>query len=277
MTGPQPAAPQHSLQPGRLLVGTSGFSYPDWTPRFYPAGTRPADRLAVYASRFPALELNATFRRRPTESAIAGWLRATPPDFRFAVKAQRGSAFRALSGSPEESVAWLTEPLPAFGERLGAVLFRVPAEIRRDGPRVSRDPGLADARLGALLAAWPPSIPLVIEFQDPSWHVDETFAAMRAASAVLCTTDLPPEGDEGAEGATESEPPFIRRTGPFLYLRLRRDDYDAVALDAWAARIEPFLAAGDDVFVFFRHDPVGRAAELALSFGSRYGFPRIEP
>lgn len=266
---------------GRLLVGTSGFSYPDWTPRFYPPGTRPADRLASYAARLPALELNATFRRRPTASVIAGWVRATPPDFRFAVKAQRGSAIRALSGSPDESVAWLTEPLGAFGERLGAVLFRVPAEIRRDGPWVSGDTRLADDRLAALLAAWPPSIPLVVELQDPSWHVDETFGAMRAAGVTLCMTDLPPEGDEGAAGpgtdrsgdlTTESDPPFIRRTGSFLYLRLRRHDYDAAALDAWAARVEPFLAAGDDVFVFFRHDPVGRAAELALEMLAR--FPR---
>jgi uncharacterized protein YecE (DUF72 family) len=227
------------------------------------------------------LELNATFRRRPTASAIAGWLRATPPDFRFAVKAQRGSAFRALAGSPEESVAWLTEPLGAFGERLGAVLYRVPAEIRRDGAWVSGDSALADARLAACLTAWPREIPLVVELQDPSWHVDETFAALRANGAVLCTTDLPPEGDEGAgarAGATDPEPPFIRRTGSFLYLRLRRHDYDAAALAAWAARIEPFLAAGDNVYVFFRHDPVGRAAELAIEFLRRpAGLPRSEP
>ena len=168
------------------------------------------------------------------------------------------------------------------------MLFRIPAEIRRDGPWVSGDPPVADARLAALLAAWPRHIPLVVELQDPSWHVDETFAALRAAGATLCTTEVPPEGDEGAggEGAGgegdggeaarhdpdsrgDPEPPFIRRTGSFLYLRLRRHDYDAVALDAWAGRIEPFLAAGDDVYVFFRHDPVGRAAELALELRSR--------
>lgn len=202
-------------------------------------------------------------------------MRATPPDFRFSVKAQRGSAFRALSGSPKESIAWLTEPLGDFGQRLGAVLFRVPAEVRRDGPWVSGDPATADARLAAFLAAWPRSVPLVVELQDPSWHVDETFAALRAAGATLCTTELPPEGDEGAGGAAgraggEPEPPFIRRTGSFLYLRLRRHDYDSAALDAWAARIEPFLAAGDDVYVFFRHDPVGRAAELALEMLARF-------
>jgi uncharacterized protein YecE (DUF72 family) len=204
------------------------------------------------------------------------------------VKAQRGSAVRALFGSPEESVAWLTEPLPAFGPRLGTVLFRVPAEIRRDGPWVGGDPSIADARLKALLAAWPSAIPLVVELQDPSWHVDETFAAMREAGATLCITELPPEGDEGAtptDAATTAgspgadpvaganrEPPIVRRTGSFLYLRLRLHDYDATALDAWCARIEPFLAAGDDVYVFFRHDAVGRAAELALEMRTR--FPR---
>jgi uncharacterized protein YecE (DUF72 family) len=278
---------------GRLLVGTSGFSYPDWAPRFYPEGTRPADRLAAYAARLPAVELNATFRRRPTASAIQGWVRATPPEFRFAVKAQRSSAIRALFGDPVESVGWLTEPLPEFGERLGAVLFRVPAEVRRDGPWVGGDVAAADARLAALLAAWPRSIPLVVELQDRGWHVDETFAAMRAASAVLCITELPPEGDEGATpeladrspaqgavaagtasgaaagGGPSPEPPIVRRTGSFIYLRLRRHDYSPEEVSAWAQRIEPFLAAGDDVYAFFRHDPVGRAGELALELKRR--------
>ena len=280
---------------GRLLAGTSGVSYPDWIPRFYPPGTRGGGLLAASAARLPAVELNATFRRRPTPSAIRGWVAATPPSFRFVVKAQRSSAIRGLFGAPEETVAWLTEPLGAFGERLGAVLYRVPAEVRRDGPWVGGDASVADARLRALLGAWPRSIPLVMEFQDPTWHVDETFSALREAGVVLCVTELPPEGDEGAGGGAragaeagtepepepepkrepkrepepEPEPPMIRRTGPFLYLRLRRHHYDAAALDAWAARLEPFIAAGDDVFIFFRHDAVGRAGELALELLGR--------
>lgn len=277
---------------GRLLAGTSGFSYADWIPRFYPPGTRGSGLLAAYASRLPAVELNATFRRRPTVSAIRGWVAATPPEFRFAVKAQRSSAIRGLFGSPEETVAWLTEPLGEFGQRLGAVLYRIPAEIRRDGPWVEGDVAVADARVQALLAAWPAAIPLVLEFQDRSWHVDETFAALRAAGAVLCVTELPPEGDEGAAGSggertgdedlaagdggdhgaeasSDAEPPIVRRTGRFLYLRLRRHGYGAAELDAWAARLEPFLSAGDDVYVFFRHDAVGRAGELALELRQR--------
>ena len=231
--------------PGRLLAGTSGFAYRDWAPRFYPAGLPERDLLRSYAGRLPACELNNTFYRSPTEAAIDGWLAATPPTFRFAVKAQRGGSLRALSVDPTASVPWLTDPLRRFGDRLGSVLFRVPQEIERD-----------DVRLAALLERWPADIPLTLEFQHPSWHVDETFAAMTRIGAVLCATDL----DELAE------PPMIRRTGRFLYLRLRRTSYDEAALAGWAARIEPFLAAGDDAFVFFRHDADGESALRAIRF-----------
>ena len=156
---------------------------------------------------------------------------------------------RAFLMTPAESVPWLTESLPAFGERLGAVLFHIPNNVRRPAD------GTADPRLSALLAAWPPAIPLAMEFQHPSWHVDETFHALRARDAALVTTELP----------EDEAPPDIRVTGPFLYLRLRRHDYDDAEIRAWAGRVQPFLATGRDVYAFFRHDETGRATELAAS------------
>jgi uncharacterized protein YecE (DUF72 family) len=63
----------------------------------------------------------------------------------------------------------------------------------------------------------------------------------------------------------------MRRTAPHLYLRLRRHDYSPAELAAWRDRLEPFLAAGDDAYVFFRHDEVGRGAELALEFRALLG------
>jgi uncharacterized protein YecE (DUF72 family) len=232
---------------GRLLVGTSGFAYPDWAPRFYPAGGKGDALLPYYASRFPAVELNNTFYQRPSAEKIASWVAATPPEFRFVVKAQRGASMRALTTSPEESATWLTEGLGRFGERLGAVLFRVPHNIHR-----KPDEGSDDA-LRRLLAAWPARIPFVAEFQHVSWHVDETYAALRAAGASLCATDLP----------EDEEAPTIRSYGRLIYLRLRRHDYAPDEISAWAARIEPFLDDGLDVFAFFRHDETGRATELA--------------
>jgi uncharacterized protein YecE (DUF72 family) len=72
------------------------------------------------------------------------------------------------------------------------------------------------------------------------------------------------------EGEGDDAPPTLRRTGPFLYLRLRRHDYSPAELDAWRDRLEPFLDVGDDAFVFFRHDETGRGAELALELDSRF-------
>ncbi len=229
---------------GRLYVGTSGFAYAGWVPRFYPAGARAADLLPFYASRLPAVEINNTFYRQPRPELVASWLAATPHEFRFVVKAQRGGTMRSFA-DPAGGLAWLTTPYRAFGERLGAVLFRVPDNLKRD-----------DDRLRRFLAAWPTDLPVVIEARDPSWQADETIRALTDHGAALCITDSPE--DDG--------PPTIRRTAGHLYLRLRRHDYTSDGLERWWRRLQPFLENGDDAFVFFRHDEVGRGAELALAF-----------
>ncbi|MFN8630981.1 MAG: DUF72 domain-containing protein [Chloroflexota bacterium] len=139
--------------------------------------------------------------------------------------------------------------MPHLGERLGAMLFRIPSEVARN-----------DERLAGVLAHWPAGVPLVVEAQHGAGStVDETFAALRAATAVLCTTDL----DD------QDTPPDIRRTRPFLYLRLRRQMYDDAGLDAWAARLVPFLDDGMDAYVMFRHDSDGTSAVHAEGFAAR--------
>ena len=160
------------------------------------------------------------------------------------MKAQRGGSFRALAADPGVSVPWLTAPLARFGTRLGAVLFRVPDTAKRD-----------DQRLRALLAAWPAQLPLAVEFQHASWHVDETFGALAEAGAALCATELP----------EDDAPPTLRLTGRFLYLRLRRHTYDEAAIGTWAGRLVPFLDDGRDAFVFFRHDETGLAPGWAAA------------
>jgi uncharacterized protein YecE (DUF72 family) len=228
---------------GTLYVGTSGFSYPNWAPAFYPAGSRADSLLRFYAARLSTCELNNTYYRQPTPERIRAWVAATPSGFRFTVKAQRGGSLRALLADPVGTLPWLVEPLRGFGDRLGSVLFRVPEQIERDADR-----------LRALLDAWPAGVPVTFEFRDPSWIDDEVFDLLRTASAAVCATELD----------TDQEPPRIDLTGRILYLRLRREAYTTSELEAWAARIAPFLEAGHDVFAFFRHDADGRSALRAL-------------
>jgi uncharacterized protein YecE (DUF72 family) len=230
------------VTPGRLLVGTSGFAYLDWAPLFYPPGARGGDLLREYAARLPAVELNNTFYQQPRPDKVAAWLAATPDDFRFVVKAPRGGSMRAFGSAAEETVAWLTRPYRAFGERLGCVLYRVPDQVRRD-----------DTRLRLLLDAWPADLALTVEFQDPSWRTDEVLEALADHQASLCATDL-----------DDRDAPDLRLTGRFIYLRLRRGAYTDSELDAWAQRLEVFLASGTDCYVFFRHDDRGESALRAV-------------
>ncbi len=235
---------------GRALVGTSGFAYQDWAPHFYPSGIRPADLLRTYATRLDAVELNNTFYVKPSPKAIADWLAATPDDFRFCAKAQRASAWRGLRDDPHEPVTRLRDSFVPFGDRLRCVLLGVPEDMRRD-----------DDALARFLDAWPRSLPLAVELRHPSWQDDEVHALLRGAEVVLVATDT----DE------DPMPPDLRRTGPFLYLRLRRSGYTTDDLDTWAARLAPFLDDGMDACVFLRHDADGTMAIAAESLRSRLG------
>jgi uncharacterized protein YecE (DUF72 family) len=227
---------------GTLYAGTSGFAYADWSPLFYPAGTRANALLSAYAGRLNAVELNNTFYQHPKPDRIAAWLGQTPQDFRFTVKAQRGGSMRAFGEAAAQTVGWLTAPYRLFAERLGSVLFRVPENIHRD-----------IERLRLMLEAWPSDLPLVAEFQHESWHDDEVFDLLRGHATTLCATDL----DDRAA-------PDLRLTGGLIYLRLRRTSYTDDELAAWADRLAAFLDDGVDCHVFLRHDESGESALRAV-------------
>ena len=70
---------------------------------------------------------------------------------------------------------------------------------------------------------------------------------------------------------------------PYGYLRLRKTEYSDEELKAWADRIEPALAAGSDVYCYFKHEGEGmspRMAErleaLVPSLGSPASGPSLE-
>jgi uncharacterized protein YecE (DUF72 family) len=227
---------------GTAYVGTSGFAYPQWAPLFYPAGLRAADLLSHYSHRLPAVELTNTFYQQPKPDTIAAWLAATPTDFRFVVKAQRGGSMRAFGEAAAQTVDWLTAPYRLFRDRLGAVLYRIPENMHRD-----------DGKLRLLLDAWPVDMPIVVEMQNPAWHVDEVFDRLARHSATLCATDL-----------DDRDAPDLRLTGRSIYLRLRRTTYTEADLTDWAGRLSAFIDSGTDCYVFFRHDADGTSALHAL-------------
>ena len=90
-----------SEQSHPILIGCSGWSYPDWEGAFYPEGMRAGEYLEYYADRFPIVEVDSTFYRVPTPSMVRGWRDRTPEDFQFAPKvAGRIPTFAKTGATP---------------------------------------------------------------------------------------------------------------------------------------------------------------------------------
>jgi uncharacterized protein YecE (DUF72 family) len=225
----------------RVLAGTSGYSYPAWKGRFYPADLPKSRMLDAYARRFPAVEINATFYRMPTGHMLATWRDEVPCDFTFALKApQRISHMKRLLDC-EDLVTRFYDAAAELGARLGPVLFQL-------HPGMKVDVG----RLNAFLALLPRGGQTAFEFRHPSWFDDAVYRALADAGAALCVADT----DDG-------ETPLVP-TSVFGYLRLRRAAYDVPALARWRGRIarQPWR----DAYVFFKHEDEARGPLFAAAF-----------
>ena len=216
-----------------LYAGTSGFSYPSWKPRFYPAEL-PAKRfLECYASRLNSVEINYTFRRLAGASTLEKWVAATPGEFLFCPKAHERITHKLrLKDAAEFTDAFLRslETLRS-ARRLGPVLFQLPPYLRCD-----------EARLGAFLAILPKDTRYSFEFRHESWFTDAVYEILRNHNAALCWA--------------ESEKLEVREvpTASFAYLRLRKPEYSAEERAAILEQIRKALSDGKDVFAFFKHE-----------------------
>jgi uncharacterized protein YecE (DUF72 family) len=226
---------------GRAYVGTSGWSYTSWRPKFYPEGTKSAAFLSYYATRFATMEINYTFNHLPTEKNVAQWTAATPDGFIFALKASQQITHRKQLREPAETLPIFFERARPLGKRLGPILFQTPPWVRRD-----------DDRLAMFLAALPRDLRCVLEVRDPSWYVTEVYDLLTAANVALVHAE-----GEKAPSPVET----LGTTADFAYARLRdRSGYSDDAVDAWAERLRAILDSGKDVYAYFRHDDDGSNA-----------------
>src|SRR5262245_37092116 len=156
-----------------LYVGTSGYSYKEWKGSFYPEDIKAAGMLRYYGERFKAVEINATFRRLPAASVFEAWASQVPRDFRFVIKApQRITHFQRLRKSGP-AVRELLRVTSVLKRRLGALLFQLPPNMKKDARRL-RD----------FLKLLPRSRRAAFEFRHQSWFDEEIFNLLRAHGAV---------------------------------------------------------------------------------------------
>lgn len=226
-----------------IWIGTSGFSYTEWRPSFYPAGLPEKDFLRHYATRFNSVEIDSSFYRVPAEKSVADWKAATGEGFRFTLKLSRRVTHIERLKVPSEALDFFIRVARGLGRKLGPLLVQLPPFFRRDVPR-----------LEAFLAALPTGTRAALEFRHASWFERETYDALRAHGAALCVRD-------DGEGTTPLE-----LTAPFTCVRLRRFGYDAAGLDAWRRRFRDWSAAGADVFAYVKHKDNPDAPAIARRF-----------
>lgn len=189
----------------RLLVGTCGWSYPDWVGPFYPRGTQPSEMLERYARVFDTVEVNSTFYAVPPRERVERWARATPAGFRFSVKAPRDLTHEArlrLDEGGWTAVEAFNDAMRPLGVKLDRVLVQLP-------PSLTARQGLP--RVETLLEAEPFDVPVVFEARDASWDQDATYELLREHDVTW------------AWSVSDRWPSPAERTTSEVYLRLIGD------------------------------------------------------
>ncbi|MDP9296367.1 MAG: DUF72 domain-containing protein [Actinomycetota bacterium] len=235
--------PREAHRPRRreitIWIGTSGWQYDSWRGDFYPKELPKARWLEFYADRFPAVEVNNSFYRLPSEASFARWRSSTPERFLIAPKVSRYITHIRRLRDAGESLALFWSRADTLRPKLGPLLFQLP-------PTFGADP----ERLRTFMRLIPREARAAFEFRHPSWETEEVRAILDAAGAALVLPDRP-----GWSVAP-------RVTGGWSYIRFHQGSplgaaYPRSKLRRWADRIVELPA--EDVYVFFNNDPGGAA------------------
>ncbi len=199
---------------------------------FYPPGADTAEeRLQYYASRFPVVEVDATYYALPQARIAELWRDRTPPDFTFDIKAHA-----LMTGQPTETRRLpksIRDALPAEAVAKTRIYAKdLPAELEAEVWSMFRTAlqPLADAgQLGAVFLQYPrwvfPSSenrsliaearehlagwPVAVEFRNGSWlnekNVERTLRFLEEHGMAFVMVD-------GPQGFRSSLPPVTAVT-----------------------------------------------------------------
>ena len=253
-----------------ILIGTSGYDYPEWKGVFYPEDLKRKDFLSYYASQFNALELNNTFYNMPTAERLFSFYERSGGLLQFSVKANRLLTHEIDRNWQVAATDFLTALAPlAEKSSLCAVLFQFPQSFHyTDENRIY---------LAKLISEFQ-GFPVVIEFRHVEWIKESVLKGLEERCASLCFCDMP-QLKALPDGKTVKAP-FI---GPTAYIRLhgRNEpawysndsspngssrytyDYSDSELDEFIPVIKSAVISGKKPVVFFNNHPNGSGANNA--------------
>jgi len=124
--------------------------------------------------------------------------------------------------------------------RLGPVLFQLPPNLKADL-----------SALTAFVEKLPQDVRCAFEFRNSTWLVDDVYRLFEKHGIGLCLAE-----------SDKFEVPEVVTAG-FVYVRLRKEDYSPEERAAISDRVQGMLAAGRDVYVFFKHEDTPAGAVYA--------------
>ena len=222
-----------------IWIGTSGYNYPEWKGSFYPSDLPAAKMLPYYAARFPTVEINYTFYRMPNEKLAGGWAAQTPSPYKLTLKAPRRITHDSRLKNTGDLVASFCQVAGSLGDKLGALLFQLPPNLKKD-----------IELLDAFLAELPPKAQAAFEFRHPSWLDEDVFGRLAARNYALCVAD------------SEKLSTPVRITADYAYFRLRDEGYTPDDVSRWGDTIARATESSRDVFVYFKHEEQGKGPEF---------------
>jgi uncharacterized protein YecE (DUF72 family) len=244
-----------SAEPGRILVGPAGWSYPDWKGILYPSRRQKGFHEAAYlADFFDTIEINTSFYHPVKPEFAAQWLQHVAANPRFLFTAKLWQKFTHQDDTKIEDVKIVRAGFDVLRDanRLGAVLLQFPFSFHQTPENLTRLNNILDAfRV----------YPLVVEVRHASWAKKEFYELLQERGVGFCNIDQPVIG--------RSIKPSERVTSPIGYVRLhgRRYDtwfsddpasppserynylYNEEELEPWAERIEHVAETARTTFV----------------------------
>jgi len=241
-------------------IGIGGWTYPPWRETFYPPKLPQRAELEYAASRFGALEINATFYGRQSPKSWATWADTVPDGFQFAVKGSRYCVTRPRLADAGEGIGnFLDQGLTALGPKLGPILWMLAARRHYDHDDIAAFLALLPREHDGL------SLRHAIEPRHESFR-DERFI------------DLAREHDVAIVFDDDDEFPCIDAdTSSFRYARLQRmreevaTGYEDAALNGFAERARRWSAAGRESYIFMINGAKLRAPAAASALQQRLG------
>jgi len=245
---------------GRINIGTSGWSYPEWMGPVYPTGLKDAKRLDFYMHLFDTCELNTSFYNIPNDVIVRAWDKKTPEDFTFAAKLYKGFTheskldFRKIG----DGLNVFMNRFKPLDKKVHSYLLQLPPSFTKDNPEHL-------VRLGKFFEFWQRNWPpekLVVEFRNKSWFNDDTYDLLKQHEATYCIM-IEPELPQVQE-ITNSTKAYIRFHGfgthPMFNYKFTNEE-----LVDWTTKIRNLAEKVDTVHVYFNNHFSGYAVQNAMT------------